>query len=450
MDARNAGLSHGARSAAIQNVLRDAGKESREVFADYGRSGIARKTLYNVTPEAPYRSGRWTFYPLRIENTEIVPWLVAAATARKLAVALNTQGVAVRIEGNTALVMVPDAASSVLTYAEAVALDDGPLAAGTLILGREVTGGQRVAIDTYAERNVHAVVVGTTGTGKSTTLRTLAFSALEQGVGVALFDPRAGPGSVETLGALSGHPCVWRGGVWNTAARCEAGLALLARQVERGESEGHLLVFVDEVPALVAERPGIRDRLGVIAASGRHIGAHLYLGAQHATSELIGGLTGINAPLRLIHSVTTRQAAYQAAGEGLPEARKLGRGELIATNALGQWHVQVAIVPDPDLHTFMVRYPPRIAREPVTVPIIMPGEPGQIGRPMDDIDAAVVEAIREYHVMHEDWPSLGWIRKWTLRRYRRNGKPTGYGREKQRAALEIARGLPVPEREVAE
>ena len=442
MDARGDGLRHQARAIAIQNVLRDHALESAEVVVPMGRYPPERRRVYNIEPEAPYQAGRWTIYPLRILNTRIVRDLKSDRVAQAMAVALNTRGVVIDIDGDTALVKVPEAGGAVLPYAEALALDPSP-PSGVLVIGREVASGRQFAIDTNRPGNVHVLVIGSSGSGKSTTMRTLIYGALAQGVSVALFDPRANGAGVESMRSLSGHPCVWRGGIWDTPARCEQGLGCLARAVERGEALGHLLVFVDEVPSLVEERPGVRALLGVLAASGRHSGIHLYLGAQHVLTEHVGSLTGVNAPARLIHRVTSRMAAYQAAGDALASARRLQTGELYAVNGAGEWHVQAAVVPNEELARFAQRYPPRVAREPVTEPVAIEGPPGVLGRPRDDIEQDVIDEIRRWQAENGEWPSLNYIYRWTRRRY-----GSGYGREKQQAALDLAQMRAVEDREV--
>jgi hypothetical protein len=257
------------------------------------------------------------------------------------------------------------------------------------------------------------------------------------GAKVALFDPSGG------FLPLSGHPSVWRGGLFRDAEHCELGLEALAGSLGRGR-HGLLFVFVDEVPDLVMQRSGIRDHLARLAQSGRHAGIHLVLGAQHPLASELGSLTLRNIPVRLVGKVADRTAAYHATGRNDSQAVTLrGRGDFVAVNGANVRRFQAAYVPEAYLREWQRRYPPRPPRLPVRTPTILSegGDwqsastaSGAAGRPTDDIPPFVVERIRQYMVEHGEPPSSNWVYRYTKGQL----ESGGFNRVKARRAIEAA------------
>jgi len=150
-------------------------------------------------------------------NPRVLPKLKGMGP--QFAYALNVPTTSVEIEGNTVYVRVPRAraeANRALAFEEAWSIAPS-IPTGSLLLGVDEDHHQLV-LELVAPTNVHAAVIGMTGSGKSTLMRTMAFSAQRiGGAKVALFDPSGG------FRALSGHPSVWRGGLFSAADECEAG-----------------------------------------------------------------------------------------------------------------------------------------------------------------------------------------------------------------------------------
>jgi len=300
---------------------------------------------------------------------------------------------------------------------------------------------QQLEVDLLAPSNVHAAVLGMTGSGKSTLMRTMILSALKAGgARVALFDPSNG------FRPLSGHPAVWRGGLFRRAEDCELGLELLARSLGKNDY-GLLYVFVDEVPELVMQRPKIKDYLSRLAQAGRHAGIHLILGAQHPLASTLGPMTMRNVPVRLVGRVADRSAAYNATGRSDSGAEYLrGGGDFLVVNGATLRHFQAAIITDKLLRAWAERYPPREPRLPVRPTpvrerdlrvdmIAAIGEPGQPGRPLDDIPDTVIRQIQHYMRSQGRLPSSNWVYRLT-----RELVPTGgFNRAKAQRAIDVAR-----------
>ena len=317
---------------------------------------------------------------------------------------------------------------------------------------------KQLVLELEAPRNVHCAVIGMTGSGKSTLMKTMILSAeMAGGRKVALFDPSGG------FQALSGHPSVWRSGLFRRAEECEWGLEVLARSLGREEAMeggGTTYVFVDEVPELVRQRPQIREHLGRLAQAGRHAGLHLVLGAQHPLASELGSATLRNIPVRLVGRVADRAAAYNATGRSDSGAEHLrGGGDFVALNGSSKRHFQAAMPSAELLQQWVERYPPRPPRvpprpaargwQPAGKAMAVESAEGQGagagggGRGLDEIPAGVVKAITHYYAREKRFPSAYWVRCYT-----RETVPTGgFYPPKAKRAIEVAAerlGVPAP------
>ena len=381
-------------------------------------------------------------YGLRV-NPRVLPRLRAMAT--QFAYALNVPNTSVEVDGNVVYVRVPrpqGEQGDALLFEQAWDIAPG-IPRGSLLLGVD-EDQQQLLLELISPTNVHVAVIGMTGSGKSSLMRAMILSALKTGGSkVALFDPSNG------FRPLSGHPNVWRGGMFRSAADCESGLEALARSLGRGEA-GLTYVFVDEVPELVAQRPRTKEHLARLAQAGRHAGIHLILGAQHPLASELGPTTLRNVPVRLVGRVADRTAAYNATGRSDTGAENLrGRGDLVAVNGSTVRHFQAAYVSPRTLDEWARRFPPREPRVPVSageqgfggrygVTSVPFGGGGSGGRPLDDIPEAVVREIQRYIREHGREPSSNWVYRLT-----RETLPTGgFNREKsKRAITEASRNL---------
>ena len=437
LDRKQRGTHYSDRMQRILSVCRDCSilwHEERVTYRN-GTSEIKRvddiEAVGTVLVTPQYEK-----YGLRV-NPRVLSRL--RGMAGQFAYSLNVQTVSVEIDGNIVYVRVPRAAEEADgTVAFQVAWAIAPnLPRGSLLLGVDDDHRQLV-IDLASPTSVHAVVVGMTGSGKSTLMRTMILSAQKSGTGrVALFDPSGG------FLPLSGHPSVWRGGLFQEARHCELGLETLAGSLGQ-RRQGLTFVFVDEVPDLVVQRPGIKDHLARLAQSGRHAGIHLILGAQHPLASELGSLTMRNIPVRLVGKVADRTAAYHATGRNDSNAHSLrGLGDFVAANGASMRRFQAAHVPVAFLREWARRYPPRPPRLPVRKPSLAKGDASlgpslrqnePAGRPRDDIPPFVVQEIQEYLAKHGEPPSSNWVYRLTKSRIGSGG----YNRVKARRAIELA------------
>lgn len=445
VDRRGTGTHYADRLHRILSVCRDCGLlwHNERIARRDGGSEVRR--VDDIAPtDSVLVTPRYEKYGLQV-NPRVLTRLVNLGP--QFAYALNVPGVNVEVDGNVVYVRVPrpeaEGSSAVLFEDAWDAAPDIPV--GSLLLGVDEDQRQLV-LELVAPTNVHAAVIGMTGSGKSTLMRTMILSAqMIGGARVALFDPSGG------FRALSGHPSVWRGGLFQAPEACEAGLRVLAEAIGR-RHDGLTYVFVDEVPELVMQHPRIKDYLARLTQAGRHAGMHVVLGAQHPLAKDLGPTTMRNVAVRLVGRVADRSAAYNATGRNDSGAEALrGGGDFIVVNGSLLQHFQAAMVSPKLLEEWARRYPPRDARVPAQ-PIATASRPspashagsvsrtatsvvrGSGGRPLDDIPPFVVQAIRGYHARHGHPPSSNWIY-----RYTRQKLPTGgFNRAKAERALEAA------------
>lgn len=203
-----------------------------------------------------------------------------------------------------------------------------------------VGGGQAVVVDLVAD-GPHAVVVGTTGAGKSELLVTWA-AGICRGRGVdevvlLLIDFKGGR-SFDALAAVPHVAGVVTDLDDRAAVRAVESLRAEIRRRERTLADGgsrdvdeaggalpRLVVIVDEFAALVAAHPDLHELFADVAARGRALGIHLILATQRAAGAFRDALL-VNAPLRI--ALRTLDAADSRTVIGVDDAVRLsGRAE---------------------------------------------------------------------------------------------------------------------------
>lgn len=368
----------------------------------------------------------------------------------QFALALNVPSATVQVDGDTVFIRVPrEGATAGLSFDAAMSLaPDMPK--GALLLG-QCDDGQQAALD-MTGGNVHCAVIGMTGSGKSTLMRTMILSAqMTGGCRLALLDPTPG------FEPLSGHRSVMFGGMFRTAEDIEAALAVLAGRVREGREQGLTYVFVDEVPSLIRESPGIREHLATIAERGRHIRMHLVLGAQHPLVSELGAVTWRNVAARLVGKVSDKNASYNATGQNESGAERLrGNGDMIAATTTGLAHFQAAMPSEAQLNEWARRYPPKygtiipnendavfldniVRAETATMQsaALMVGG-GDVGRPELEPSRRAICWVADYIREHGEPPSLTLLYQVTKQWYRKAG---GYGRPRAKRTIELAMEL---------
>jgi len=437
LDRNRKGTHYSDRMHRILGVCQDCGMLWHDEHVTRRGGGIEIKRVDDIEPTGRVLvTPQYEKYGLRV-NPRILPRLKKMAT--QFAYALNVPSATVEVDGNTVYIRVPRPqrdATSTITFEQARAIAPN-IPRGNLLLGID-DEHQQLVIDFTSPTNAHAAAIGMTGSGKSTLMRTMILSAqLIGGAKVALFDPTNG------FYQLSGHPSVWRGGLFQSPADCELGLQALARSIGQKPS-GLTYVFVDEVPDLVMQRPKIKTYLARLAQAGRHAGIHLVIGAQHPLSSELGPTTLRNIPVRLVGRVADRTASYLATGRNDIRAESLrGRGDFIAVNGSTARHFQAAYLSPKTLAAWAKRYPPRPPRLPVRPALaaqpaqgapVTWGSSGSPGRPLDDIPIPVIREIQRYLEEHGKPPSSNWVYHLTKAML-----PTGgFNRAKARRAIRSA------------
>jgi len=219
----------------------------------------------------------------------------------------------------------------------------------------------------------HILVAGTTGSGKTVLLQTMALSLamanrppLSGGsqpgkrgreLSLVLIDPKGV--AFAPLGRL---PHLARPIVRGAEETIEA-LNSLVRLMERrtpgtglepgtARSQPHVVVMIDELADLlmVGGKP-IQHALTRLTQRGREAGIHVVAATQKPTSALVGSLVKANFPVRLVGRVTSIEDARTATGwSGTGAERLVGRGDFLAVAEGRVMRFQVAHVAPDEMH----------------------------------------------------------------------------------------------------
>jgi S-DNA-T family DNA segregation ATPase FtsK/SpoIIIE len=223
-----------------------------------------------------------------------------------------------------------------------------PLPTTTALLGLTDDGAPLLA-RLSAPEVAHVLVAGTTGSGKTALLRTMAVSlALANrptDLRLLCLDPKG-----RAFRALEGAPHLTRPPVVAISEAIET-LQSLLRLMEVRDQQGvnhpRIVVFIDEVADLVlqgderaaSERAAsgrnqptsIETLLTRLAQRGREAGIHLVAATQRPSAAVLSGVLRANFPLRLVGKVVSAEDARVAAGRGQTDAHLLsGRGDFLA------------------------------------------------------------------------------------------------------------------------
>lgn len=246
----------------------------------------------------------------------------------------------------------------------------GPLAAAlkspvAIPIGIGVEGEPVVA--DFADPNTcHALVAGSTGSGKSEWLKamvaTLALRNAPQAVRIALIDPK-----ILTFAGVEASPYLWRP-VATTLADAMAilraaiaemeeryqrlkrgGFANLAERIAAGETDIPFLVLVfDEFADLILagrdEKKEFEALVARIAGMGRAAGIHLVLATQRPDKTIVTGLVKANLPLKVCLKVANAVNAQIVLDETGAESL-YGKGDLLCDLGKGLVRAQGLFIP---------------------------------------------------------------------------------------------------------
>ncbi|RME76691.1 MAG: DNA translocase FtsK [Chloroflexi bacterium] len=211
----------------------------------------------------------------------------------------------------------------------------------------------------------HVLVAGTTGSGKTALVRSIALSlALFNRLGdvqMVFIDPK-GSGFAPFVQGVNGGvlPHLLRPPVRDV----HRAVFLLGEMVEemvrrdqRRISEPRIVIFIDELADLMEQGGKAMDRLMTrLTQRGRSAGIHLIACTQKPLVAAIGSITRSNFPVRLVGSVASADDAKIAAGIPNSGAEKLlGRGDFVLV-AKGQIRrFQAAYVSDDEIRNVVGR-----------------------------------------------------------------------------------------------
>lgn len=205
----------------------------------------------------------------------------------------------------------------------------------------------------------HALICGTTGSGKTALARAMALSlALHnppQQLQLLLVDPKGrGFTSLAALPHLLYAPLM---DIEEGLARLRWLVAEMERRDAEGVSQPWLVVFLDELADLLLvggkEMEFVLTRL---SQRGREAGIHLVACTQKPTAAVIGSLTKANFPVRIVGSVTSPEEARVAAGVAGTGAERLqGRGDFLLVLKGQSTRFAAAYISPQDAHVEALR-----------------------------------------------------------------------------------------------
>lgn len=179
----------------------------------------------------------------------------------------------------------------------------------------------------------HALVAGTTGSGKTALARSIALSLAmhnRQGeIQLAILDPKGRGYTV-----LSGVPHLLCP-IITEAGRVRHFLETLVQEMlardKREACEPRIVVVIDEMADLIeAGGPDVLTAITRLTQRGREAGIHVVGCTQKPTADSIGSLVKSNFPVRLVGSVPSPEDAKVASGlKGTGAEKLLGRGDFL-------------------------------------------------------------------------------------------------------------------------
>ncbi|MBN1660607.1 MAG: DUF87 domain-containing protein [Anaerolineae bacterium] len=199
----------------------------------------------------------------------------------------------------------------------------------------------------------HALVAGTTGSGKTALARaivaSLAWYNHQRWLQVVLIDPKG-----RGLGPFAGLPHL----LWDIVDDVADAADVLARLVKTMEqrdalrrAEPRIVIVIDELADLVqvGGRP-VEHNLTRLTQRGREAGLHLVACTQKPAAAVIGSLIKSNFPVRLVGAVTSPEDAKVATGlAGTGAEQLLGEGDFLVI-AKGQvTRMQAAYISEPEI-----------------------------------------------------------------------------------------------------
>ncbi|WP_411720208.1 FtsK/SpoIIIE domain-containing protein [Mycetocola sp.] len=329
-------------------------------------TGTAAAVLHRTTVAGPAEP-----VPLRVE-------LVSAAESRRFADALAA--LALQAGGALGHAELPDAVG----FSEASAGAAPPAGGLSLSAVLGATAAGPVCVDIVSD-GPHAIVGGTTGSGKSELLVTWVASVAERYppsvVTLLLVDFKGGAAFAPLLG-LPHVVGVLTDLDSSSAARALESLRaevrfrerclreLGARDIAQAPDLARLVIVVDEFAAMLDRFPDLHALFVDVAARGRSLGMHLILCTQRPAGVVKDSLLancGLRMSLRVNNRADSTAILGTDAAAFLPAALP---GRLVLADPAGPVTLQVATTTEADITSVENRWPPMpAARRPWLDPL---------------------------------------------------------------------------------
>jgi hypothetical protein len=162
--------------------------------------------------------------------------------------------------------------------------------------------------------------VGPSRRGKTQSMKSVLYSVIRENLGRIQFIIIASPAKVQkdwgVFGGVAG--CL---GIASTKEEIEMAATWLVEEMNRGASVAqgiHIILIVDDLPAILKAVPQINGALADVAGMGAGLGIHLLVGTQGAGSKNTSGGTEIenNVTARILYRPSTTRTGSQSAGTG--------------------------------------------------------------------------------------------------------------------------------------
>ncbi|MEM7346094.1 MAG: DNA translocase FtsK, partial [Chloroflexota bacterium] len=305
---------------------------------------------------------RWVSYQVLPAVSTKVAKIISLS--EELALRLGAQRVRISRQGPTVQVDVPREDGQIVRLLNLCRqLKEVPKQ--TAILGMDERG-MPLLLRLPSPEVAHVLVSGTTGSGKTALVRSMALSlAMHNRLGevqMLFIDPKGN--GFDPFTAFSdiggGLPHLLRPPVQEV----HQAIFLLGEMVEEmvrrdreNISEPRVVIFIDEVADLMEQGGKAMDRLMTrLTQRGRSAGLHIIACTQKPLAASIGSMTRSNFPVRLVGSVASADDAKIAAGiPGTGAEKLLGRGDFLL---IAKGHVtrfQAAYINEQDIRQVVSR-----------------------------------------------------------------------------------------------
>ncbi len=279
---------------------------------------------------------RWVSYQVLPEVSTKISRIISLS--EELALRLGAQRVRVSRQGATVQVDVPREDGQVV-YLLSLCRRLKEVPKQTSILGLDESGVP-LLLRLPSPDVAHVLVAGTTGSGKTALVRSMALSlAMHNRLGevqMIFIDPKGN--GFEPFTSLDGEvgflPHLLRPPVQDVHQAIFLLGEMVEEMVRRDRekiSEPRVVIFIDELADLMEQGGKAMDRLMTrLTQRGRSAGLHLVACTQKPLVASIGSLTRSNFPVRLVGSVASADDAKIAAGiAGTGAEKLLGRGDFL-------------------------------------------------------------------------------------------------------------------------